>query len=75
VQDDSVKSTDYCWARVEESERMAAKACDPQNKAIFFDLAARWRRLAEESKSDAFKPIGDSRIRRGDIDQVEKGRH
>ena len=58
MQDDSVKSADYCWARVEESERMAAKAKDPQNKAIFSDLADRWRRLAEESKSDALRPIG-----------------
>jgi hypothetical protein len=72
VQDDTVKSADYCRARVEESERMAAKAKDPQNKAIFDDLANRWRRLAEESKSDALKPIGDSRTRRGDIDQFGK---
>jgi hypothetical protein len=49
---------------------MASTAKDPQNKAIFSDLATRWRRLAEESKSDALKPIGDSRVRRGDIDQV-----
>jgi hypothetical protein len=74
VHDDSVKSADYCWARVEESERMAAKAQDPQNKAIFSDLANRWRRLAAESKSDALKPVGESRVRRGDIDQVGKGR-
>lgn len=58
VQDDSVKSAEYCWARAEDSELMAVKAKDPQNKAIFYDLATRWRRLAEESKGDALMPIG-----------------
>ena len=37
---------------------MAATAEDPRNKAIFDELATRWRRLAEESKGDALKPIG-----------------
>jgi hypothetical protein len=63
VQDDSIKSADYCLARVAESERMAAKAADPQNKAIFRDLASRWRRLAEESKGDALKPLGGKKPR------------
>lgn len=58
MHDDSIKSAEYCRARVEESERMAAKAQDPRNKAIFYDLANRWRRLAEESKTDALKPVG-----------------
>lgn len=43
---------------------MAAKAKDPQNKAIFYDLADRWRRLAEESRTDALKPVGEIRSRR-----------
>jgi hypothetical protein len=64
VQDASIKSAEYCLARVEESERMAAKASDPQNKAILQELASRWRRLAEETKGDALKPIGGSRTRR-----------
>ena len=63
MQDDTVKSAEYCWARVEESERMAAAASDPENKAIFSELANRWRRLAQESGSAAFKPIGDNRPR------------
>lgn len=58
MQDDSVKSAEYCRARAQDSELMAVKANDPQNKAIFHDLANRWRRLAEESKGDALKPIG-----------------
>ena len=64
MQDDSVKSADYCLARVEESEQMAAKAIDPQNQAIFRDLANRWRRLAIESKGDALKPVGGRRTAR-----------
>jgi hypothetical protein len=63
VQDDSVKSAEYCRARVEDSERMAAEATDPRNKAIFQELANRWRRLAEESDGAAFKPVGESRSR------------
>ena len=58
MQDDLVKSAEYCWTRAEDSERLAAEAKDPLNKAIFSDLASRWRRLAEESKGDALKPIG-----------------
>jgi hypothetical protein len=42
---------------------MAAKARDPQNKAVFHDLANRWRCLAEESTSAALKPIGGNRPR------------
>ncbi len=43
--------TDYCLARAEESERMAAEAVDENNKAIFMHLAWRWRQLASESNS------------------------
>jgi hypothetical protein len=42
---------------------MSAAASDPRNKAIFRELAARWRRLAQETKGAAFKPIGDTRPR------------
>jgi hypothetical protein len=55
------QSTDYCLARAEESERMAAEATDEKNKAIFLDLANRWRLLAEEGDSDALKPVGERR--------------
>jgi hypothetical protein len=58
LQDDSAKSAEYCWARAEDSDRMAVQAKDPQNRAIFHDLASRWRRLAVESKGDAFKLVG-----------------
>ncbi|MFZ2006386.1 MAG: hypothetical protein WAV02_14985 [Stellaceae bacterium] len=58
MQDDFVKSAEYCRERAEDSELMAAQAKDPQNKAIFNDLANRWRRLAQESKGDALKPVG-----------------
>jgi hypothetical protein len=58
VEDDTVKSAEYCWARVEESERMAAEAIDPKRKALFEELATRWRRLGEESKSGALKRVG-----------------
>lgn len=63
MQDDHIKCAAYCWARVEESERMAAAASDPQNKAILRELASRWRRLALESDGAAFKPVGGSRPR------------
>lgn len=52
---------EYCLARAEESERMAAEAADEKNKAIFHDLANRWRRLATEGKTDALKPVGERR--------------
>ncbi len=61
--DDTLHSAEYCLARVEESERMAAQVEDPKNKAIFLDLANRWRRLAKESKGDGLKPIGEDRTR------------
>lgn len=37
---------------------MAAEAIDPKRKAVFEELASRWRRLAEESKGGALKPVG-----------------
>ena len=58
MQDDTVNSAEYCRARAQDSERMAAAAKDPQNKAIFYELATRWWRLAEESNGNALKPIG-----------------
>lgn len=58
MEENTVKSAEYCWARVEESERMAAEAIDPKRKAVFEELASRWRRLAEESKGGALKPVG-----------------
>lgn len=63
MQQDSVASAEYCWARVKESERMAEEVRDPRNKAIFRELAKRWRRLAEESNGVGFKPLGDNRPR------------
>ena len=38
---------------------MAETAMTAENKAIFLDLAKRWRNLAKET--EAMKPIGDSR--------------
>jgi hypothetical protein len=64
VQDDSLKSAEYCLARVEDSERMAAKAGDPQNKAIHQELASRWRRLAEDAKGGALSPVSGTLTRR-----------
>lgn len=58
MEDEFLRSADYCRARAEDSERMAAEAQDPTNKAIFRDLADRWRRLAEESGGVALKPVG-----------------
>ena len=65
MEDDTVKSAEYCRTRVEESERLAAEANDPERKVAFHELADRWRRLAEESKSDALKPVGGKRRRPG----------
>jgi hypothetical protein len=42
---------------------MAAEVEDLKNKAIFLDLANRWRRLAKEKQGDALKPIGEDRTR------------
>jgi hypothetical protein len=42
-------SIEYCLARGEESERMAAEAVDEKNKAIFQESANRWRRLARDT--------------------------
>jgi hypothetical protein len=54
-------SVEYCLARAEESERMAAEAVDEKNKAIYRDLASRWRQLATEGETDALKPVGQRR--------------
>ncbi|HTW51696.1 MAG TPA: hypothetical protein VME45_07360 [Stellaceae bacterium] len=59
--ENSVKSAEYCLARADENERLAAKAEDARNKAMLQELANRWRRLAADSRSDAFKPVGGQR--------------
>jgi hypothetical protein len=38
---------------------MAVTALSAGNKAIFLDLAQRWRTLAGEAESGSFKPIGN----------------
>ena len=47
---------EYCIARAEECERLAEQAVSPENKAIFLDLAQRWRKIAGEAESGSFTP-------------------
>jgi hypothetical protein len=52
-------TAEYCLARAFECDQKAEQTMDPKNKAIFFDLANRWRTLAQESKDGtSLKPIG-----------------
>jgi hypothetical protein len=50
---------EHCIARAEECERMAEAAINAENKAIFLDLAQRWRKLAGEAESESFTPAGN----------------
>lgn len=52
-------SPDYCVARAEEAERLAAGTIIPANQAILLDLAKRWRALAAEHEDErSFKLAG-----------------
>jgi hypothetical protein len=62
-QEAAPSSIEYCLARAEDAQRMAAEMADEKNKAILQELAIRWRRLAKESDGDALKPIGPRRAR------------
>lgn len=53
-------SREYCLARADECERMAETSMPP-NKTIFLDLARQWRKLAHDSSSASFEPVGEAR--------------
>jgi hypothetical protein len=38
---------------------MAEAATNAENKAIFLDLAQRWRKLAGEAEGESFTPTGN----------------
>jgi hypothetical protein len=54
---------EYCFARAEGCERLAAETVFPKNKDILLVLAARWRTLAAESEAPSFRPIGQAAVR------------
>ena len=58
----SPHTIEYCLARAAECDQKAKEAVDPKNRAVFLDLATRWRTLALESKDGAsLDPIGKAR--------------
>jgi hypothetical protein len=50
TEDQYPHTAEYCLARAVRCEELAAKTTFEANKAIFLDMAKRWRSLAEESK-------------------------
>jgi hypothetical protein len=58
----SPHTTEYSLTRAAECDQKAEEAIDPKNRAIFLDLAIRWRNLALESKDGAsLASIGQAR--------------
>jgi hypothetical protein len=58
----SPHTAEYCLYRAVECDQSAEQCIDPQNKAIFLDLAKRWRTLALESPDGAsLNPKGKAR--------------
>jgi hypothetical protein len=51
-------SFEYCLARAVQCEEMAEKTTIPATKAIFFDVAKRWRTLAAETEQPSFHSVG-----------------
>jgi hypothetical protein len=58
AQDTEPHGYEYCLSRAIECEQSAKEAGDARNKAIFLDLATRWRALAEDSKSGSSRSVG-----------------
>jgi len=52
---------EYCIDRALECERSAEAAVDAGNKAIFIDLARRWRMLAADADDESFALVGKSK--------------
>jgi hypothetical protein len=57
------KTPEYCLERAVECARMAEQSAFQENKAIFLDLAERWRALAHDRGKTSFNPIGQSATR------------
>jgi hypothetical protein len=58
----SPHTAEYCLKRAAECDQHAEDCIAPQNKAIFLDLAKRWRTLAQERQDGAsLKPIDKPR--------------
>jgi hypothetical protein len=63
VERPSPHSSEYCLYRAIECEQNAEKAADAKNRAIYLDLASRWRLLATESGDMSFVPVGGKAAR------------
>jgi hypothetical protein len=57
-------TAEYCLYRAVECDQKAEECANPKNKQIFFDLAIRWRELAQQSgDGKSLNPIGKPRTR------------
>jgi len=57
-------TTEYCLARAVECDLKAEQCVHPDSKAIFLDLAKRWRDLARDSHDGtSLNPVGQSGVR------------
>ena len=56
----SDRTKEYCLARAAERERMAEETQFSANKAIFRDLARRWRTLGADSETCSFQRVGQA---------------
>jgi hypothetical protein len=63
VERPSPHNSEYCLSRAIECEQNAKQTVNAKNKAIFLDLAIRWRLLARESGELSFEPIGGKAAR------------
>ena len=63
VERPSPHGSEYCLYRAIECERNAEQAVDAENRAIFLDLASRWRLLASETGEPSFQPVGGKTAR------------
>jgi hypothetical protein len=57
-------TAEHCLDQAAECYEKAAQCNDPNNKAIFLDLAKQWRKLARFSQARTpFNPVGETRPR------------
>jgi hypothetical protein len=63
VERPSPHNSEYCLYRAIECEQQAEQAVDAKNRAIYLDLASRWRLLASETGESSFQPVGGKTAR------------